>query len=238
MGSNPIPGAKFFTQYTGITFWVKLNLKDFDVEKARKIQRIFADKILFKDIDLEKIRYVGGVDVSYRKGYAVAAAVTMDYKTLKVFEVKKVKVKDRFPYIPTLLSFREAPPVFKVVRMLNYPPDVLIVEGHGVSHPYGCGLASHIGVVLKMPTIGVAKNLLCGKLGEYKGNKAPIFFNGKIVGMAVITKPKTKPVYVSVGNMITLDKAVKIVEKCIKNSKIPEPIRIAHLLTKSVKEKI
>ena len=84
---------------------------------------------------------------------------------------------------------------------------------------------------------GVAKNLLCGRVGEYVGNKAPIFLDGKVAGMAVITKPKTKPIYVSVGNMITLDKAVKIVEKCVKKSRIPEPIRIAHILTKTFREK-
>lgn len=193
---------------------------------------------MFKDIDLKEVRYVGGVDVSYRGGYAFTTAVVLGYRTLSVFETRKVKVKDRFPYIPTLLSFREAPPVFKIVKMLNCLPDVLMVEGHGVSHPYGCGLASHVGVVLKIPTIGVAKNILCGKVGEYKEDKAPILFNGKVVGMAVITKSKTKPIYVSVGNMITLDKAIEIVKKCIKDSRVPEPLRIAHLLTKKYEGEI
>lgn len=211
--------------------------KGFSLERARRIQRVFAGRVLFRDVDLESVRLVAGFDVSYGEGYAFSVVAVVDFRTLEVFEVRSVRVRVRFPYIPTLLSFREAPPIFKVFRMLSCHPDVLMVDGHGVLHPYGCGLASHVGVVLGMPTIGVAKNLLCGRVGEYVGNKAPIFLDGKVAGMAVITKPKTKPIYVSVGNMITLDKAVKIVEKCVKKSRIPEPIRIAHILTKTFREK-
>ena len=206
--------------------------KNFDVKKARLIQKIFSKKVLFKKIDLEKVVYVGGVDVSYKDNQATVVAVILNFKTLNVLEVKKLKLKTYFPYIPTLLAFREAPPIFKVVKTLTIQPDVLMVEGHGIAHPFGCGLACHVGVVLKMPTIGVAKKLLFGKMGKYKENKAPIFWDKKIVGMAIIPKPQSKPIYVSVGNLITLNQAVKIVEKCIKKGRMPEPLRLAHLFTK------
>jgi len=207
--------------------------ENFSVLKARKIQKFFAEKVLFKEIQLDLIERVGGVDVSYRKEDAVAAVAVLDYKTLNVLEVKKTGTKIFFPYVPTLLSFREAPPVFKVFMSLKKKPDVLLVDGHGIAHPYGCGLASHVGVVLKVPTVGVAKKLLCGEVGKFLENKAPIIYKDRIVGMALVTKPGTKPIYVSVGNMLTLNQAVEIVQKCVKNNRLPEPLRIAHLLTKN-----
>lgn len=141
-------------------------------------------------------------------------------------------VKVEFPYIPTLLSFREADPIDKVFRQLKRRPDVLMVEGHGIAHPYGCGLASHVGVILKIPTIGVAKKLLCGEQAEYKGCQAPIYFCGKLVGAALITRLGCKPIYVSVGNMITIKQSIFVVYHCIRGQRMPEPLRLAHLLTR------
>ena len=206
--------------------------QNFNVDKARKLQLSLAEKVLLQEINLEKVRFVGGVDVSYKEERAIASVAVLDYKTLKIVEAKTLKTEVHFPYVPSLLSFREAQPILRVFKNLNFPPDVLMVEGHGIAHPYGCGLASHIGVVLKLPTIGVAKKLLCGEVGGYVGNYAPVIFQGKIVGVAVITKQKSKPIYVSVGNMITLNQATEIVSKCVKNNRLPEPLRIVHLLTK------
>jgi deoxyribonuclease V len=208
--------------------------ESFIVEKARKTQRMLALKVRFEGLTFSDVSLVGGVDVAYTsKSEAKAAAAILNFETLELVEYKVVKSKVRFPYVPTLLSFREAPPIFKVIAELKAKPDVILVDGQGVAHPYRCGLASHVGVILDIPTIGVAKKPLCGEVGEFKGNQASIMFKGREVGKALLAREKMKPIYVSVGHKISLEEAVKIVLRSIKpGRRIPEPIRIAHLLSK------
>jgi len=197
------------------------------------MQATLSKRVSVRETRLSKIQYVGGVDVSYGGDLAKAAAVVLSYETLDVVEEHTLRMEVKFPYIPTLLSFREAPVVFKVFKKLRRQPDVLMIEGQGLAHPYGCGLASHVGVVLKLPTVGVAKKLLCGDVGSYEDNQAPIHYQGKIVGIALITNPRLKPIFVSVGNMLTLRQAVSIVTRCIKTARMPEPLRLTHALTQT-----
>ena len=206
----------------------------FQVEKARKIQRILASKIRFSGLTFSDVNLIGGVDVAYAsKGEAVAAAAILDFKSLNLIEYKLARCEVRFPYVPTLLSFREAPPIFKVLAKLEAKPDVVLVDGQGVAHPYGCGLASHVGVILDIPTIGVAKKLLCGEVQEFRGNQASIMLHGREIGKAILVAEKMRPIYVSVGHGVSLEEAVKIVLRSIKpGRRIPEPVRIAHLLSK------
>jgi len=147
-------------------------------------------------------------------------------------ETQTLETKVLFPYIPTLFSFREAPVIFQIFKKLERRPDVLFVEGHGIAHPYGLGLASHVGVTLSIPTIGVAKKLLCGEVGTYSNSRAPIIHQGKPVGFAVMPKRGRNPVYVSVGNLITLKRAVEITLRCMGSHRLPKPLRIAHRLAK------
>ncbi len=175
---------------------------------------------------------MAGIDVSYKNGFAVSVAVLLNFKTFNLIEVRRVKSRNQFPYIPTLLAFKEAPLIFKVFEKLYYKPSLLLIEGHGLAHPYACGLASHAGVVLRMPTIGVAKNLLCGTVADYLNGRADIFFNEKIVGKAILIDLKSKPIYVSVGNMISLEQAVDITVKTILKGRMPEPLRLAHKFAK------
>jgi len=216
--------------------WKVSSPEDFLVEKARKIQQLLAAKVIFEGVKASEVGLIGGVDVAYTaEGEAVAAAAILDFKNLKPVEFKIARVRVRFPYIPTLLSFREAPPIFKVLARLNLKPDVVLVDGQGVAHPYGCGLASHVGVILSIPTIGVAKKPLCGEIGEFRGNQAPIILHGREVGRVLLVREKSKPIYVSVGHRVSLEDAVEIVLRCVKpGRRIPEPIRMAHQLSKTV----
>jgi len=204
--------------------------KKFSIKKARELQRLLSTMAVTEDRLPRVIRYVGGVDVAYTPRYAIAAAVVLSYPSLEIFERKVVRTRYRFPYIPTLLSFREAPAVCKAISELKLKPDVYLIEGHGRAHPYRCGLATHVGVVIGIPTIGVAKGLLCGKVKRETGKWAPIIDNSETIGAAVTTISEMKPVYVSVGNMVSLNRAIDVVLQCVKKNRIPEPIRIAHMV--------
>jgi deoxyribonuclease V len=125
--------------------------------------------------------------------------------------------------------------MIEAIRALKIKPDVCLIDGQGLAHPIRCGLATHIGVLLEIPTIGVAKSLLCGKVGPFAGNKAFILDDSEIIGAAIKTVPDKKPVFVSIGNMITLERAIEIVLHCSK-TRIPEPIRMAHI--RATKEKM
>jgi deoxyribonuclease V len=186
----------------------------------------------------DEIRHLAAVDVSYTKEDSISAAVLLDYASLSPVESETARVKTVFPYIPTLLSFRELPPALTVIRKLRIRPDVILVDGHGIMHPYRLGFASHLGLVLNIPTIGVAKSPLIGEAGQFNKEKwAPMIAEGEIVGALLKTGRKTKPVYVSIGHMVSLKSAIKIVKRCTPNYRIPKPIRLAHNLSTQAKRK-
>ena len=141
----------------------KLNAT-FSVEKAHKTQIKLSEKIILKDEIPDRIRFVAGVDVAYAKDVSIAAVTVLDFNSLRLEESQIAICKTRFPYIPTLLSFREIPPAVQAIQNLHLQPDVFLVDAHGYAHPYRCGFASHLGLVIKKPTIGVAKNMLIGAL--------------------------------------------------------------------------
>jgi deoxyribonuclease V len=212
----------------------------FSVEKAHKTQIKLSEKIILKDEIPDRIRFVAGVDVAYARDVSIAAIAVLDFDSLRLEESQTAICKTLFPYIPTLLSFREIPPAVQAIQKLHVQPDVFLVDAHGYAHPYRCGFASHLGLIIKKPTIGVAKSMLIGKLEKSEQNKdtAMIMHKGEIIGAQITTKPKQKPIYVSIGNMISLKTAVKIVKQCILNSRIPEPIAEAHEIAKTEKRKI
>jgi len=206
-----------------------MKIGSFSIEKARKAQRLLAQKVVERDDFPYPPKTVGGVDVAYVGDQAVAAAVVVEYNTLTVKERTVCVVKVKFPYIPTLLSFRECYPMISAIKKLKEPPDIFMVDAQGRLHPFRFGAASHLGVVLNIPTIGVAKKLLCGNIGERKNNWAPIYDKDEIIGAAVWTKKNAKPIFVSVGHRVTLGTAIKITLSMCKKYKLPEPIRQAHI---------
>lgn len=195
---------------------------------AKELQFSIAKKIITDDCVSKKIEYICGVDVSYRHNIACAAAVILNYN-LELIESVSTRSQVRFPYIPGLFMLREAVPILKTIRALKHPFDVLLVDGHGVLHPRRCGLASYVGYVSGIPTIGVAKKLIVGVIID----NGFVEYEGDILGCKVHME-SGKDIFVSVGHSISLHSAVGLVTKLTKiNEWIPEPLRLADINSKN-----
>lgn len=179
---------------------------------------------------------MGGVDVAYVGEVGVAAAVVLDYHTLEPLETSVAILSVKMPYVPTLLSFRELPPAMAAIRQLKLQPDVFLVDAQGYAHPYRCGFACHLGLALSKPTVGVAKSRLIGEPTEVDGRNM-LVDKGETIGEIVTIQQGTKPVYVSIGHMVSLQTAVQIVHHCSK-SRIPEPTLQAHILATKTKQQL
>ncbi|MGQ9460628.1 MAG: deoxyribonuclease V [Candidatus Bathyarchaeaceae archaeon] len=211
----------------------------FSVEKAHAMQLRLFEQVVREDALPESIRYVAGVDVAYTGETSIGAVTVLDFASLSPIQTRVAHLKTRFPYVPTLLSFREVPPAYSAIKKLEVRPDVFLVDGQGIAHPYRLGFAAHLGLAINKPTIGVAKSLLCGKVEPVcEHGWAPITDEGEIIGAEVVTKYGAKPVYVSVGHLVSLKRAVEIVRSCTGPYRIPEPIRKAHIIANEEKRKI
>ena len=202
---------------------------NFSISKAHKAQTCLSKKIIPEDKLPEKISFIAGVDVAYAGELAIGAVAVLNYDSLEIVESQTATCKVKLPYIPTLLSFREIPPAVACIKRLKVQPDVFLADGQGIAHPYRCGFASHLGLALKKSTIGVAKSRLIGEPAEKTGG---VFLvqNSQIIGSVLTTRAGSKPVYVSVGNLISLETAIKIVKHCVRTDRIPEPLRQAHAI--------
>jgi len=207
------------------------------ISKAHKTQLRLSQKIITEDKLPPKITSIAGVDVAYSNELAIGAVAVLDYESLKILETQTAKCKIKFPYIPTLLSFREIPPAVACIKKLRLQPDVLLADGQGIAHPYRCGFASHLGLAIGKPTIGVAKSRLIGESAEFAGEDF-LVQNGQVVSAVVTTKEEAKPVYVSIGHLVSLGTAVKIVKHCARDSRIPEPILQAHKIASEEKRQV
>lgn len=206
---------------------------DVSVAEAKEIQVSLAKQVVTQNGSLNP-RLVAGVDISSpnAENIATAAVVVLHYPDLEVVEVAEARDRVKFPYVPGLLSFRESPLILAACEKLCNVPDLVLVDGQGLAHPRRFGLASHVGVLLDLPTIGCAKSILCGQhgpVGEEPGSHAELIDNGEVIGAALRTKPETNPVYVSVGHRISLASALQWVLKCCRGYRVPEPTRLAHL---------
>lgn len=211
----------------------------FSVEKAHNTQLELAKKIVFKDKIPKKTRLIAGVDVAYYEDKSIGAAAVLDYDSLKLVESQTAISKILFPYIPTLLSFREIPPAVNSIRKLHSSPDVLLVDGQGYAHPYHCGFASHLGLVLSKPTVGVAKSRLYGEVERTRCKDFSVLKHGdEVIGAVIMTKCGSRPLYVSVGHMVSLEKAIEIVRHCISDSCILKPTLEAHKIATEEKQKL
>lgn len=211
----------------------------FSIERAHAMQLHLSKSVIRRNVLPENIRYVAGVDIAYTKGISIGAAVVLDFTSLSPIESRASRVKTLFPYIPTLLSFREVPPAVSAIRKLRVHPDVLLVDAHGIMHPYRLGFAAHLGLVIDRPTIGVAKSPLCGESEPLSGRRwALIIDEEEIVGAEVVTKPGKKPVYVSIGHKVSLETAIDIVLNCTQAHRIPEPTRKAHAIASEERRRL
>lgn len=178
---------------------------------------------------------VAAMDVSYdrRSPWLFAGVVVLKLPACALVDQAAVRVRAEFPYVPGLLSFREAPAGLQAWERLATRPDCLLCDGHGVSHPRRFGLACHVGVLVDLPTIGCAKRVLVGtseEPGESRGSRTDLIHGDDVVGAAVRTRRGASPVFVSVGHRVSLDRAVATVLACSPRFRIPEPIRQAHAL--------
>lgn len=171
---------------------------------------------------------MAGVDVHYVGDLGVGAVAVVDYDSLEVLETSVAACPLRMPYVSTLLSFRELPPTMVAINQLSLQPDVFLVDAQGWAHPYRCGFACHLGLALRKPTVGAAKSRLTGSPVRWMAEPC-WWIKARSLGEAVVTRKDVKPVYVSVGHMVTLETAVNVVRHLIR-TRIPEPLRQAHKL--------
>ncbi|WP_457614862.1 endonuclease V [Methanopyrus sp.] len=201
-------------------------------EDRVKIQRKVAREVRLEPLN-DDVNTVAGVDVSYRGKEYRAAAVVLDPETYEVLDHRVVQGTTDVPYEPGFLAFREGPLALKALEGLNF--DLLFVHGHGVAHPRRAGLASHLGVALNVPTVGVARRPLVGK-SEWEpsreGDAAPLVHRGEIVGYLVRTSAEARPVVVSPGHRCDLEDAVRWTLRLVRTGKWPEPLRLADLLSR------
>lgn len=205
---------------------------DVSVAEAKRIQRGLAGSVVRRG-RLDAVELIAGVDISGAdsEGISRGAIVVLRCPSMEVVERSVVRMKAEFPYIPGLLSFREMPLILAVCKQLSTTPDLFIADAQGIAHPRRLGLASHLGLVLDVPTIGCAKSILCGRhgdLGGEPGDRASLVDGTEVVGAALRTKRKVKPVYVSIGYKIDLEEACRWVLACCRGYRLPEPTRLAH----------
>ncbi|MBK6879919.1 MAG: endonuclease V [Elusimicrobia bacterium] len=191
--------------------------------------------------DFDDIGIIAGADVAMdpRTGMGFGAVVLLAYPSLEPVEVAVSKRKIEFPYVPGLLSFREGPVLLEAFERLDKEPDLIFFDGNGVAHPRGLGLASHLGLVLDKPTIGVAKTKLLGNHkapGRKEGDSAELIYKGKMVGHAVRTKPATAPVFVSPGHKIDYETALRLTLTCVDGARVPKPTRLADAVAAAAKK--
>ena len=207
-------------------------------------EALLLQKSLRKRVSLiptaQKIRRVGAGDVSYTKGddRLVGAMVVYSFPDLALVEQAWEAGRVGFPYIPGLLSFRECPILLNVAKKIHQPVDVWIFDGQGIAHPRGLGLASHMGLLLDCPSIGCAKKRLLGchgEVGPRKGDSQKLTAHDRVVGAVVRTREGIKPVYVSPGFRIDIERAVNLILMTTTRYRIPEPLRQAHLLSNRIR---
>lgn len=204
-----------------------------DPIEAQAIQRQLAGQVS-RRVELGPVAAVVGVDVHFLDGgrKARGAAVALSYPGLDLLEVAIAEEEVRFPYIPGLLAFREAPVLVAAIQKLSAAPDLVLVDGQGIAHPRRMGIASHLGVLLEMPTIGCAKSRLLGTHGsvsEAAGAWAELKDQREVIGAVLRTKAGTTPLYVSIGHRVDLETAREWVLRCCRGYRLPEPTRLAHL---------
>jgi deoxyribonuclease V len=215
-------------------------LHEWNLEPAAAIalQHELAQRIVLED-RLGEVHFVAGVDMAINEnnGMAHAAVILLTFPELEIVERHIYEEPIRMPYIPGLLSFREAPCVLGAFHKLRQQPDLVMVDGMGIAHPRRIGIASHLGLWLNIPTIGCGKSLLTGKydkaaLGEEAGSWVPLIDKKEVIGGVVRTRTRVNPMFISPGHLISVQTSIDYVLKCGRGYRLPEPTRLADKLSK------
>lgn len=202
------------------------------ITEATQVQNELREKVILQPIDYP-VNIIAGADISFNKFSTTvyAGIVLLGFPSLQPLGYSLVKKEVHFPYVPGYLAFREVPALLDAWEQLPFKPDVLVVDGHGIAHPRRMGIAAHFGVLADTPALGCAKKVLCGKFEEpglTRESFSPLIHKEEIIGAALRTKDKVKPVFVSPGNKIDLQGAMSIINQCVGKYRIPEPTRLAH----------
>ncbi|NEN85035.1 deoxyribonuclease V [Paenibacillus elgii] len=211
------------------------NLSEMD---AVKLQQELSLKIVKED-QLTKINHVAGVDVAYSEhsDKLIAAIVILDASSLHIIESVVVEDTVHFPYIPGLFSFREIPPLLKAFKQIKTLPQLIVCDGQGMAHPRRFGLASHLGVLFDIPTIGCGKTKLLGEFRDpelKRGSSSPLVDHGEVIGAVLRTQDNVKPIFVSIGHRISLATACERILKLSPKYRLPETTRQADQLVNKV----
>jgi deoxyribonuclease V len=216
-----------------------LHTWDLTAAKAIQLQGDLARQINLKPLG-PKPRFVAGLDCSLdkRKGEIYAAAVVFSFPELELIETAWAQLPLHFPYVPGLLSFREAPVCLEAAAKLKTTPNLWLIDGQGIAHPRRLGLASHLGLFLSTPTIGCAKSRLTGTYDEPKPEKGSfewLYARDEKIGAVVRTRTNVKPLFISPGHMCSFDDAIEYTLACTTQYRLPEPTRCAHQTVAKVK---
>jgi deoxyribonuclease V len=208
---------------------------DLTVQEAIAIQEKLQSEVITTDKLQEPIQYVAGVDMGFEEDGTIsrAAVAVLSFPDLQVVETSLAYRPTTFPYIPGFLSFREIPAVLDALEKVKITPDIILCDGQGIAHPRRFGIACHLGIIVNIPTIGVAKSLLVGKheeLSETRGSWQPLICKGETIGAVLRTRTGVKPVYVSSGHRISLPTAIDYVMRCTPKYRLPETTRVADKL--------
>ncbi|MBF2028927.1 MAG: deoxyribonuclease V [Oscillatoriales cyanobacterium C42_A2020_001] len=203
-------------------------------EAAIALQQELRSQVILTD-QFDQVQYVAGVDVGFESDGTVtrAAVAVLNLADLQLVDRAIARRPTTFPYIPGLLSFREVPAVLDALAKLATLPDLLLVDGQGTAHPRRFGIACHLGLITNLPAIGVAKSLLVGKHAELandRGSQQPLIHKGETIGVALRTRPGTKPLFISPGHRVSLETAVAYTMRCTTKYRLPETTRHAHKL--------
>jgi len=209
------------------------------VTHARNIQETLRLRVSLNN-DFKKPELIAGIDVGYdnARGLAHASIVVMPLTTLNPTQQVQAFVPVDFPYIPGLLSFREIPAILAALAQLSPMPDILMVDGQGIAHPRRLGIASHLGVLVNMPTIGVAKSRLTGRFampGATKGDISPLMAGKERIGTVLRTRDNIAPLFISPGHRVDIPTSLAITLQCLTRYRLPEPTRLADKYSKVAK---
>ncbi|BDI14691.1 endonuclease V [Nostoc cf. commune SO-36] len=205
------------------------------VAEAIVIQEKLRDQVITSDQLPEPIQYVAGVDMGFEANGTIsrAAVVVLSFPDLQVIETSLAHRPTTFPYVPGFLSFREIPAVLDALEKIKTTPDIILCDGQGIAHPRRLGIASHLGLLIDMPTIGVAKSKLVGKneeVPETKGSRQPLIYKGETIGAVLRSRTGVKPLYISSGHRVSLPTAIDYVLRCTTKYRLPETTRLADKL--------
>ena len=204
-----------------------------DLTSLRASQQTLAGSVIHEDRwDPDACALIAGADVGFEQDGAVtrAAMVLLAWPSLELVEYQVARVATTMPYIPGFLSFRETPALLAAWQQLSQKPGLLFVDGHGISHPRRLGVASHFGLLVDVPTIGVAKKRLCGQFtlpGDEVGARAPLMDKDEQLAWVWRSKARCNPLFISTGHRVSLDSALTWVQRCMQGYRLPEPTRWA-----------